>query len=95
MNVAAGRAANWCLIRLQAVRAFSLPASVLPVGVAVAAATPMSKWNWPVLIVSALAVGLLHCAGNLLNDHFDFASGVDHKVQGDENRPGRVLVSAR
>jgi 1,4-dihydroxy-2-naphthoate octaprenyltransferase len=67
----------------------------LPVGVAVASAAPMSKWNWPVLIASALAVGLLHCAGNLLNDYFDFTSGVDHKVQGDENRPGRVLVKRK
>jgi 1,4-dihydroxy-2-naphthoate octaprenyltransferase len=35
---------------------------------------------------------LLHAAGNLLNDWFDFRSGVDRRVEGDENRPGRLLV---
>ena len=83
---------NWLGQRLSALRAFSLPVSVLPVLVATAAVCPLGQWDWPILIASMLAVALLHCAGNLLNDYFDFLSGVDRKVEGDEGRPGRLLV---
>ncbi len=83
---------SWLGKRLGALRAFSLPVSVLPVLVATAALRPLGQWDWPILIASMVAVGLLHCAGNLLNDYFDFLSGVDRKVEGDEGRPGRLLV---
>lgn len=83
---------QWWALRFKAVRAFSLPVSVLPVAVATAAVRPVSAWNWTVLLASAVGAGLLHCAGNLLNDYFDFRSGVDRRVEGDENRPGRLLV---
>ena len=83
---------SWIGKRLRALRAFSLPVSVLPVLVATAAVRPLAQWDWPILIVSMLGVGLLHCGGNLLNDYFDYLSGVDCKVQGDEGRPGRLLV---
>jgi 1,4-dihydroxy-2-naphthoate octaprenyltransferase len=76
----------------RALRAFSLPASILPVFVAVAAAVPISQWHWGVLIASAAGAGLLHVGGNLLNDYFDFRKGVDRRMEGDENRPGRLLV---
>ena len=77
---------------LRALRAFSLPVSVLPVFVAVAAAAPIGQWHWGVLIASAAGAGLLHLGGNLLNDYFDFRKGVDRRMEGDENRPGRLLV---
>ena len=77
---------------LRALRAFSLPVSVAPVFVAVAAAVPASRWDWPVLLASAAGAGLLHLGGNLLNDYFDFKSGVDRRKEGDELRPGRLLV---
>ncbi len=83
---------SWLTVRFRAMRTFSLPVSVLPVAVATAAAVPVGRWNWPVLIASALGVGLLPCAGNLLNDYFDYKRGVGRKVDGDENRPGRQLV---
>ena len=83
---------NWLSKRLGALRAFSLPVSVLPVLVATAAVREPGQWDWPILIASMLAVALLHCAGNLFNDYFDFRSGVDHKTEGDEGRPGRFLV---
>jgi 1,4-dihydroxy-2-naphthoate octaprenyltransferase len=66
--------------------------SVLPVLIATAAVRPVAKWYWGILVVSALGVMLLHAMGNLLNDYFDFRSGVDRKVEGDEGRPGRLLV---
>jgi len=83
---------RWLARRYAALRAFSLPVSVLPVPLAAAVAVPPGQWRWGVLIASAVGAGLLHAAGNLLNDYFDFRSGVDRKVEGDEGRPGRLLV---
>ena len=80
------------LTPLAAVRAFSLPVSLLPVLIATAAARGPGQWHWGVLVASMLGVGLLHAAGNLLNDYFDFRSGVDHRTEGDQVRPGRLLV---
>ncbi len=77
---------------VRALRAFSFPLSVLPVFVATAVALPPAEWRWDVLIASVVGVVLLHAAGNLLNDYFDFKAGVDRKVEGDEGRPGRLLV---
>jgi 1,4-dihydroxy-2-naphthoate polyprenyltransferase len=76
----------------RAARGFSLPVSVMPVVAATAAVLPFSEWRWDVLAACVLGVGLLHVAGNMLNDYFDFRSGVDRRVEGDEVRPGRVLV---
>jgi 1,4-dihydroxy-2-naphthoate octaprenyltransferase len=77
---------------LRAVRAFSLPVSVGPVFVAVAAAVPAANWNWPILLASAAGAGLLHLGGNLLNDYFDFLNKVDRRTHDDDLRPGRLLV---
>jgi len=76
----------------KAVRAFSLPVSVLPVFLATAAVLRPSQWRWDVLICAAVGAGLLHCAGNLLNDYFDFLSKVDRRTRDDDFRPGRLLV---
>jgi 1,4-dihydroxy-2-naphthoate octaprenyltransferase len=70
-------------------RAFSFPLSALPVLVATAAVRPIAQWRWDVLAASVLGAVLLHAAGNLLNDYFDFRSGVDRKTEGDE---GRLLI---
>ena len=78
--------------RLRALRAFSFPVSVLPVLVATALVRPPAQWHWDILIASMLGAALLHAAGNLFNDYFDFLSGVDRKLEDDENRPGRFLV---
>jgi 1,4-dihydroxy-2-naphthoate polyprenyltransferase len=77
---------------LRALRAFSLPASVLPVFVAVAAAVPAARWEWDVLLASAAGAALLHLGGNLLNDYFDFLNHVDRRTHDDDLRPGRLLV---
>ncbi|NIA06613.1 MAG: hypothetical protein GWP14_03090 [Actinobacteria bacterium] len=78
--------------RLGALRAFSFPVSVLPVLIATALVRPLNQWDWGVLMASVLGVVLLHAAGNLFNDYFDFRSGVDRKLDGDGSRPGRFLV---
>lgn len=90
MTAAAGR--SGVKTRLRALRAFAFPASVLPVFVATAAAAPMGQWRWDLLLLTAMGVACLHGTGNLLNDYYDYHSGVDRKVEGDENRPGRCLV---
>jgi 1,4-dihydroxy-2-naphthoate polyprenyltransferase len=79
-------------VRIRSLRAFSLPLSVAPVLLAAAAGAPASRWRWDVLVISMLGVAALHLTGNLLNDLFDFRSGVDRRVEGDAGRPGRVLV---
>lgn len=76
----------------RSLRAFSLPASVLPVMASCAAIGPMPRWNWMILGVTALGVAMLHLAGNLLNDYFDFRGGVDSRRDDDPSRPGRLLV---
>jgi len=83
----------WLSRRLCALRAFSFPLSLLPVLVATAAAVRPAHWRWDILIVSALAVMLLHGAGNLLNDYFDYLAGADRELASDHGRPGRLLVS--
>lgn len=83
---------HWLTVRFKALHAFSLPVSALPVVMATAVVLPVGQWNWPILVASVLGAALLQCAGNVLNDYFDYKSGVDRKVEGDENRPGRQLV---
>lgn len=78
--------------RLCAVRPFSFSLTALPVLAAAAAAAPPARWRWDLLSLSVLGVLLLHSAGNLLNDYFDFRSGVDRRVAGDRGRPGRLLL---
>lgn len=83
---------QWLIRRLRATRAFSLPASVLPVLLATSVVRPWRWWNWSVLAASLAGAALLHLAGNLINDYYDYLSGVDRKVEGDEGRPGRLIV---
>jgi len=78
-------------VRLRAVRAFSFPLSALPVLVATAAAAPPAQWRWDLLAAAVLGAVLFHAAGNLLNDYFDFRSGVDAKLDGPAG-PGRPLL---
>ncbi len=86
----AGSSGLW--IRLRALRAFSFPLTVLPVVIAAAAVRPLAEWDWGVLVASVVGVMLLNATANLLNDYFDFRSGVDRRLEGDEARPGRFLV---
>jgi len=75
--------------RFRAVRAFSLPVSVLPALIAVAAAAPPAEWRWDVVAACVVGVALLHAAGNLMNDYFDFHFGLDRVFDG---RPGLVIA---
>lgn len=77
---------------LSAVRLFAFPASLLSLLVGTAAAAPAREWKWGVLAAEIVAVACLHGIGNLLNDYFDYRSGVDTRTEEDEGRPGRCLV---
>lgn len=79
-------------LRFKSFRAFSFPLTAIPVALATVAVLKFSSWKIDVFILSIIGAVLLHSVGNLLNDYFDFKSGVDRKVEGDENRPGRFLV---
>jgi 1,4-dihydroxy-2-naphthoate octaprenyltransferase len=80
------------VLHVRAARPFSFPLSVLPVWIAAAVAPRAVRWHVPSLVACTWAVLLLHAAGNLLNDYFDWHSGVD-RADGDmPGRPGRVLT---
>ncbi len=65
-------------IWIQAIRAFSFPASMVPVFLAAAIAflyTGPITWGFlPIIVICALSI---HIATNLINDYYDFISGVD------------------
>jgi 1,4-dihydroxy-2-naphthoate octaprenyltransferase len=65
---------------------------MLPVLAATAATGPISGWHWDRLAATIVLVLALHVAANMLNDYFDYVSGLDRHVEGDEDRPGRLLV---
>jgi 1,4-dihydroxy-2-naphthoate octaprenyltransferase len=75
-----------------ATRPFAFPASALGVLVGTAAAARISQWRCGVLAAELAAVALMHAIANLLNDYYDYRSGVDVRTEGDEGRPGRFLV---
>jgi len=71
---AKGTVAVW----LQAVRAFSFPASIVPVAVGTVLAAhsdgPVAWWLIPFIAVASV---LMQAGTNLVSDFFDFAKGVD------------------
>jgi 1,4-dihydroxy-2-naphthoate octaprenyltransferase len=79
-------------VRWRSLRAFSFPLSALPVVIGTAAVLPPGRWRVDMLAAAVVGAVLLHAAANLLNDFFDYHAGVDRTLDGDEGRPGRVLV---
>lgn len=79
-------------VYLQAARLFSLPLSLMPVLVAFAVVDVSADWHFDRLIAVLLGVTMLHIAGNLINDYFDFLQRVDHLLDEDSRRPGRLLL---
>lgn len=67
-----------------ATRYWALPVSTMPLVVSFAylfsiSALPVGGKPWLVLALSLLGVVLLHSAGNLLSDWFDYRTGVDNE----------------
>jgi len=81
------------MLAFRATRPFSFPCSVMPVLVATAAVRPIGEWLWGRFAASLVAVLGVHICANLLNDYFDFMSGLDVEEDGFTGRPGRMLVS--
>ena len=95
MNAPQGSTSFGSQLRLwvAATRPFSFPCSMVPVLIATAAAAPVGRWRWDVFALTLAGVLCLHVAANLLNDYFDFRSGVDTRVEEGGDRPGRMLVT--
>ncbi|MFW5798021.1 MAG: prenyltransferase [Planctomycetota bacterium] len=85
---------RWVLY-LKALRAFSFPVAALPVLIACLAVGRIDALQWDLVVVLAVTAVLFNAWGNLLNDVFDYRSGVDHLEQDEPDRPGRYLVSGR
>ena len=65
-------------------RYWSFPVSTMPLVVTFSylfarGMVPCGRRPWVILVLSLLGVVLLHSAGNLLSDWFDYRSGVDNK----------------
>ncbi|MBN1125990.1 MAG: prenyltransferase, partial [Sedimentisphaerales bacterium] len=86
MNQKKSNLAVW----LQAVRAFSFPASIVPVAVGAVMAAhfegPVAWWLLPLIALASVA---MHAATNLVSEYFDYVKGVD---QADTYGSSRVLV---
>ncbi len=70
----------------RATRAFSLPASLVPVllGTALAAAglgENAGRFDWVSFVLVLLGAMLAHVGANVLNDYFDFVKGVDTRPE--------------
>ena len=84
---------RWCI----SLRAYSFPATVVPVGLAVSLAmyrrSPVLWWTVPVYLGAAL---LFHAGTNVLNDYYDHRSGVDGPDDADPTHAiSRGVVTAR
>jgi len=63
-----------------AVRAFSYPASIVPVVVGSAFAWyTIKSFNWVLFLLALVAGMLYHTACNLINDYYDYRHGLDHE----------------
>ncbi len=64
---------NWFL----AVRPWSFTMSAISVSVGAALAATHGRFSWPLYLLTALALIAVHGGVNLMNDFFDYRSGVD------------------
>ena len=65
-------------------RAYSWPASLVPVLVGSVTAWRHGRFSWPAFCLTFLAALLVHSAANLSNTYFDFVKGVDRKETADD-----------
>ncbi|MEJ2588326.1 MAG: 1,4-dihydroxy-2-naphthoate octaprenyltransferase [Deltaproteobacteria bacterium] len=64
---------NWFL----AMRPWSFSMSVISVSVGAAFAATQGPFSWPLYVLTAVAMVSIHGGVNLMNDYFDYRSGVD------------------
>jgi len=71
---------GWTKIWVRAVRAYSYPASLVPVTVGAAfAGYATGRFDFPLFALSLLAGVLYHTGCNLINDVYDYRHGVDRE----------------
>jgi 1,4-dihydroxy-2-naphthoate octaprenyltransferase len=71
----------------QATRAYSLPASVVPVLLGTVLAirgvgdVPPAQFHWSIFVLVLVGAVLAHVGANVLNDYFDFRRGIDTRPE--------------
>ncbi len=71
---------NWLIV----LRAYSWPASLVPVVLGSAVAARSGRFSWLDLALIMPAALLIHSAANLANTYFDFRNGVDRPETADD-----------
>ena len=88
----------------QAVRAFSFPASIVPVVLgSVLAWYSTGQFNWLLFVLALLAGVCYHCGCNLVNDYYDYKKGIDREgayggsgvLPSKSMEPAQVMAGAR
>ena len=73
----------------RALRAYSFPASAVPVAVGAALALERGSANWALLPVVIVCSVLFQAATNVIDDYFDYERGVDEEDPDDESNGAR------
>ncbi|XP_065127406.1 ubiA prenyltransferase domain-containing protein 1 [Paramisgurnus dabryanus] len=81
-----------CAAYVLALRPWSFSASLTPVALGSALAYKLDgSVDLLILLVCAVAVLLVHGAGNLVNTYYDFSKGIDHKKSDDRTLVDQIL----
>lgn len=82
-----------CAAYVLALRPWSFSASLTPVALGSALAYKLEgSVDLVVLMVCAVAVLVVHGAGNLVNTYYDFSKGIDHKKSDDRTLVDEILA---
>jgi 1,4-dihydroxy-2-naphthoate octaprenyltransferase len=82
---------KWAII----LRAYSWPASLVPVILGSVAAWRFGRFSWTDFCLTLPAALLVHSAANLANTYFDFRKGVDKKETADDRGLVDGLITPR
>jgi len=82
---------KWLLI----LRAYSWPASLVPVVLGTVVGWRQGALSWPDFALTITAALLVHSAANLANTYFDFRNGVDRKETADDRGLVDGLISPK
>lgn len=82
-----------CAAYVLALRPWSFSASLTPVALGSALAYKLDgSVDLIILLVCAVAVLVVHGAGNLVNTYYDFSKGIDHKKSDDRTLVDEILA---
>lgn len=82
-----------CAAYVLALRPWSFSASLTPVALGSALAYKLEgSVDLVILMVCAVAVLVVHGAGNLVNTYYDFSKGIDHKKSDDRTLVDEILA---